>query len=785
MKTRRITLVAIAFALALTTACGQLEPLSTREALERLTVATSKVYDARGNVIANLHGEINRDIAPLDQIPRHVRDAVVAIEDVRFWQHQGLDLRSITRAALANVRTGPDAPRLQGGSTLTQQLAKNLYFPRPERTIARKVAEAQVTWQLERQYTKQQILEMYLNTIYLGRGLYGFETAARSYFGKPASELTLPEAAFLAGLIHEPGRYTWAPDDPPERIKERRAASRARRNTVLARMHRLDMITDVELRVAEAVPLDVHPVGERQWKHPYFVDLVLRQLGVLRSRSAGLDPRFNFLGGTFEERSRNVYRGGLRIYTALDPRAQAGAEKAVATVLPKQLDRLSAALVAIEPRTGYIRALVGGRNYYPDCPDESEVDAQVASPACRLGKVNLALGSYGGGSGRQPGSSFKPFVLAAALQRGISLHQPYASDPFTYEYTGGVWKVSNYDGAGGGAMTIVDGTARSVNAVFARLEIDGVGEGDGIKGASYVASVARRLGIEFPTRQELQVRCGDKYLKTNACLAADDTPAIALGAKEVAPINVASAYAAFANDGVRMEPTAVVRITDARGRILYRADPKQIRAIPSGVARGITHTLRQVVQRGTGTRAALDRPVAGKTGTSQQWRDAWFDGYIPQLAAAVWVGNPCPPPCVEIESMTPANGYPYRIVGGTLPAMIWRSFMQEALRGVPVRDFAPPPTVLFKGPATVPTPSPEIEGDFEGFVPDVIGDKYTRAETELRRSGYGSRAVEGCDRSGDYDEREVFAQDPAPGTAAPPGTVVTIVYQNSRCEEEP
>ncbi|HYZ91384.1 MAG TPA: transglycosylase domain-containing protein [Actinomycetota bacterium] len=788
MKTRRISLLTIALVLAFTTACGQLEPLSTREALERLSVATSKVYDARGNVIANLHGEINRDIASIEEIPRHVRDAVVAIEDVRFWQHQGLDLRSITRAAFANVRTGPDAPRLQGGSTLTQQLAKNLYFPRPERTIARKVAEAQVTWQLERQYTKQQILEMYLNTIYLGRGLYGFETAARSYFGKAASELTLPEAAFLAGLIHEPGRYTWAADDPPERIRERREAATARRNTVIARMRRLDMIGDGQMRDATASSLDVRPVGERQWKHPYFVDLVLRQLGVLRSQSAGLDPRFDFLGGTFDERSRNVYRGGLRIYTALDPRAQAGAEKAVATVLPKDLDRLSAALVAIEPRTGYIRALVGGRDYYPDCPPSTNGSAQTASPACSLGKVNLALGSYGGGSGRQPGSSFKPFVLAAALERGISLHQPYASDPFSYEYTGGVWKVSNYDGAGGGAMTVVDGTARSVNAVFARLEIDGVGEGDGIKGASYVAGVARRLGVEFPTRRELQVRCGDGYLKTNACLAADDTPAIALGAKEVAPINIASAYAAFANDGIRVEPTAIVRITDAKGRVLYRADPRELRAIPSGVARGITHALRQVVQRGTGTRASLDRPVAGKTGTSQQWRDAWFDGYVPQLAAAVWVGNPCPPPCAEIESMTPANGYPYRIVGGTLPAMIWRTFMTEALKGVPVRDFAPPPSVLFTGSAVAaPSPSPDVgdAGEFDGFVPDVIGDKNTRAETELRRAGYGSRSVQGCDRSGNYDAREVFAQDPAPGSAAEPGTIVTIVYQSRECEEQP
>jgi penicillin-binding protein 1A len=785
MKTRRLRLASLALAIA-APACGQLEPLSSQEALGRLAVATSKVYDAQGHVIADLHGEINRDIVPIAQIPRDVRDAVVAIEDVRFWEHQGLDLRSITRAAVSNLRTGPDAPRLQGGSTLSQQLAKNLYFPRPARTIGRKIAEARVTLELERRYTKQQVLEMYLNTIYLGRGLYGIATAARSYFGKSAADLTLGESAFLAGLIHEPGRYEWSPDDAPARRRERQTAAMGRRNTVLAQMRRLGMITSPEAEAAAAAPLRVRPAGKQRWQHPYFVDLVLRELGVLRnSRSDRLDPRYNFLGGTFEERSRNVYRGGLRIYTALDPRAQKGAEDAIAEILPENLDRLSAALAAVEPRTGYIRALVGGRDYYPDCETAPNGSVEQQPPACRLGKVNLALGNYGGGSGRQPGSSFKPFVLAAALQRGISLHQPYASDPFTYEYTGGVWKVSNYDGAGGGAMTLIDGTRRSVNAVFARLEIDGVGEGDGIKGASYVAGVARRLGIGFPTREELQVRCGDRYLKTDACLAADDTPAIALGAKEVSPLDVASAYATFANDGVRVSPTAIVRITDAKGKVLYRAEPKQVRAIPSGVARGVTHTLQQVVRSGTGTRAAIDRPAAGKTGTSQQWRDAWFDGYVPQLAAVVWVGNPCPPPCTRLESMTPANGYPYRIVGGTLPAMIWRSFMTTALEGVPVREFAPPPTALFRGSAIVtpPSPSPDLR-DYDGYVPDVIGDKYIRAETSLRRAGYASRTVEACDPSGDFSEREVFAQDPGGGTAAPAGTMVTITYHSPDCPEQ-
>ncbi len=785
MKNRYAKPICAAVALLFAAGCGRLEPLSTQEALGRLTVATSKVYDARGRVIANLHGEINRDIAPLDQIPKHVRDAVIAIEDVRFWQHQGIDLRSITRAALSNLRRGPDSERLQGGSTISQQLAKNLYFPRPARTISRKIAEARVTWELERQYTKEQVLEMYLNTIYLGRGLYGIETASRSYFGKSAAELKVEEGAFLAGLIHEPGRYEWSPDDAPDRQKERQIAARSRRNVVLGQMGRLGMIDSVEADEAVSAPVKVKPAGERHWQHPYFVDLVLRQLGVLRnSRSDKLDPRFDFLGRTFGDRSRNVYRGGLRIYTTLDPRAQAAAEDAVANVFPQNLDRLSTALASIEPSTGYIRALIGGRDYYPDC--EPSKDGTTTSPkqTCELAKVNLALGNYAGGSGRQPGSSFKPFVLAAALQRGISLHQPYGSDAFTYEYTGGRWNVSNYDGSGAGHMTLVDGTVRSVNAVFARLEIEGVGEGDGMKGASHVAETARRMGVGFPTREELKARCGDRYARDDACLAADDTPAVALGAKEVSPLDLATAYATFANDGIRVEPTAIARIVDGGGRTLYRADPKSVRVIPAGVARGVTHALQQVIKRGTGTRAAIDRPAAGKTGTSQQWRDAWFAGYVPQLTTVVWVGNPKPIPGVGNESMIPSNGYPYRVVGGTIPAMMWRSFMSKALEGVPVRDFAPPPTAIFKGsPTVVPTPDPDRVEEFDGEIPDVTGDKYSRAQRDLERAGYASRARPGCDRSGDSDEREVFEQDPPGGTAAPAGTVVELTYHDFGCPD--
>ena len=796
MRARLLTILTVLCIAA--TACAELETLSTEEALDRLTVATSKVYDVKGNVIADLHGEINRDIAKLDQIPEHVRNAVIAVEDERFWKHQGLDLRSITRAALSNFRS-EETGGLQGGSTISQQLAKNLYFVcvrdlqacegerQPAKNIARKLSEARVTWQLERQYTKREILEMYLNTIYLGRGVYGLETAARSYFDKSVSELTLSEGAFLAGLIHEPARYEWSPSDPVERRKDRIADGTTRRNYVLDRMRRVGFISTERAERARDEELEIEPAGEQRWTHPYFVDLVLRQLGVLRnSRTQALDPRFDFLGTTAQERSRNVYLRGLRIYTTLDPRAQEAAERAV-EVLPDDLERLSVALAAIEPATGYIRALVGGRDYYPSCEEKKEQDTH----RCLLAKVNLALGSYGGGSGRQPGSSFKPVVLAAALQRGVPLHQRFRSEPFTQQIPGSApWEVDNYDGAGGGALTLVDGTARSVNAVFAHLEIDGVGDGDPLMGSKRVAEVGRRLGVDFPTPEELEERCGDEFMKRDACIPAEAVPAIALGAKEVSPLAMASTYATFANDGERIEPTAIVRIEDARGQTLYEAEPSLLVALPPGVARGVTYALEQVVQRGTGTRAKLDRPAAGKTGTSQLWRDAWFDGYTPQLAAAVWVGNPIPIRGVGIESMIPSNGYPTRIVGGSYPSQIWHAFMTEALAKVPKADFPDPPRAIFSAGTSVPdeaSPSPSGSPDADeeqeaGTVPSVIGMSFGDASSRIRGAGYDSDLVKSCDPSGDADLHEVFSQSPEGGTEAPQGSSVTLHYQGGACD---
>jgi penicillin-binding protein 1A len=659
---------------------------------------SSKMLAADGSLLANLHGEIDRDPVPLSRIPKTMQDAVIAIEDRRFYKHGAIDLRGTARALFNNLAEGDR----EGGSTITQQLAKNLYFHGQSRTVWRKGAEAILAIGLERVSSKRQILQAYLNTAYFGRGSYGVQTAARSYFRKDVSKLTLAESAFLAGLIHMPARYDYTTTDAPDVQQARKDAAVARRNVVLDAMRDAGSAAKPAVVKAKSQPVRIQAPKDPRWKHPYFVDAVLRELGVLRNRgNTAPDERFSFLGSTNSERADAVYRKGLRITTTLDRDVQNNAEAAIAQQLPDgTMPKLSAALVSVEPGTGFVRALLGGRDYYPkDCENAKKA---AGLPACQHAKVNLALGSLAGGSGRQPGSSFKPIVLAAALENGLSLRQQIDGSPFTYRYGNDAeWKVANYENSAGGTMGIVDATVRSVNAAYARLEIQFLGDGTGTKGSAKVASVARKLGISFPTASQLKERCGKFYNRSGGCTPADNVPAIALGAKEVSPLDMAGAYATFANDGVYARPTLVEKITDADGKVLYTAKPDTHRAVSSATARGVSHVLQQVVQRGTGRAAALGRPVAGKTGTSQEWRDAWFDGYIPQLATVAWVGNPIPVlrgGKWAVESMTPSNGYPTRITGGSYPARIWHAAMEPSVDRLRVRDFATAPRSLF-GPS--------------------------------------------------------------------------------------
>jgi penicillin-binding protein 1A len=711
----------------------------TRDGESFRSAATTKVLSSNGDEIATLHGEVNREPVKLRDIPGPLQHAVIAIEDRRFYDHRGIDPRGVVRALYENARGSR-----QGASTISEQLAKNLYFHGAPRTISRKAAEALMTVGLEGLSSKKQILEAYLNTVYFGRGVYGVETASQSYFHKDVRKITLAESAFLAGLIHMPARYDWIITDTPAEQQQRRADAMKRRSVVLDAMADVGFISRRAADAASREKTTIYAPADPRWQHPYFIDAVLRELGVFRNHTEKRpDERFDFLGSTYKERSEAVYRSGLRIYTTLDERAQAESERALAQQLPPdELRKLSAAVVSVQPGTGYVRALIGGRNYYPDgCDDEKKAEQ---NQVCRYAKVNLALGRIAGGSGRQPGSSFKPVVLAAALEDGMSLLQHVDGSPFSVKLPVGEWKVDNYESGEGGDMSVVDAMVHSVNGAYARVEVQALGNGKPLAGAKKVAAMARRLGIPFPTRAHLKKTCGDRYEQGGDCTPAESVPAIALGAKEVAPIDMAAAYATFANDGVYTKPTTIEKIVDSDGKVLYEAKPQRHRAMSAATARGVSYVLQQVVERGTGTAAGLPRPVAGKTGTSESWRDAWFNGYVPQLATAVWVGNPVP---VEdwdgtwsLESMTPGNGYPFQVVGGTFPARIWSAYMAEATSKLPVRAFPEAPEELFHPPRKLP----DIEG--KTGLPQS-GDAVSLANA-LRWSGRTVRVVSQCPPGG-------------------------------------
>ena len=590
-------------ALLLTSSCS-LGPVDL-EAKKRLALRTT-ITAADGTRLARIYKPAaNRALIPIDRVPRRLQKAVLAAEDARFFRHSGYDLRSIARAAMVNVSEGRV---VQGGSTITQQYVKNTYFKKPSRTIERKARELRLAIELERRYTKREILGLYLNTVYLGEGAYGIKAAAETYFRAPVQALTLPQVALLAAVIKAPGVYD--PREHPRRARERR-------NYVLGRMASLSMIPRrVALRAARA-PLGLSPKPPRlSVKQPYFVEAVKREVLA--------DER---LGGTTAERANALYRGGLEIRTTLKPGVQKAAETAVSSILDRPGDP-EAALVAIDPSNGRIVAMVGGRDW-------------------ERSQVNLALGTAGGGSGRQPGSAMKPIAVAAALEAGRSIDATYESSGATFRLAdGSTWTVNNAEGGGSGELSIYDGLVGSVNGVFARLSLD--------VGPDAIASQATLMGVTA----RLPVY-----------------PSIALGASEVSVLDMATAYATLANRGTYIKPTTVAEIRTATGGV-FRPDQE---TMPGVVAPGnvylLTKAMQDVINQGTGRAAAIGRPAAGKTGTTDDFADAWFVGFTPDLVAAVWVGYP--------EGRISMPG----VYGGTLPAAIWRTFMVAALDGTPATPF--------------------------------------------------------------------------------------------------
>ena len=618
---RRIVAGATAMMAAAAVACGpvvEVEPIGAIAL--KPPEQTSRILAADGSVLAELHAEQDRDVVTLPAIPSSLRDAVIAVEDRRFYDHGGVDGRAIARAFVQNARSGRVE---QGGSTITQQLAKNAVVGN-DPTLERKLEEAGVALQLERQFSKDEILEQYLNTVYFGNGAYGVQTAARRYFGVDVGDLRLEQAALLAGLLKAPATY-----DPYRHPK----AAQRRRNLVLGLMAAQNSASRQRVAAARKLPMELEPIGlAADWKAPYFVDHVLDQLQHTDTFAAlGEDPA---------DRADTLFRGGVTVETTLDPGWQKAAEDAVDATLTDPSGP-HAAVVALDPGSGDIRSLVGGRNYR-DAKDP-------------YAKFNLATDAR-----RQPGSTFKQAVLATAIAQGHSLDEKFRAPPRVVipprPGEPDPYPVANYDHRDYGRLTLRDATAYSVNVVYARLI--------SLVGPDAVVATARKLGI----RSRLQ-----------------PLRSLALGAQEVSPLEMASVQATLAAGGVYHPPSAVSRILAADGTVLWqRPATTGKRVLDRSVAYLTTDALRGVVAYGTGERANLQRPAAGKTGTTQRATDAWFVGYTPALAAAVWIGYPEG----SVPMVPPRTRIP--VEGGNWPAEIFARFGTRALQDVPAEDFPRP-----------------------------------------------------------------------------------------------
>jgi penicillin-binding protein 1A len=597
----------------------------------------SRVYDAAGNEIGTFKQfETSIPVRPED-VPEVLRQAVVAAEDRRFYSHGGVDVRGTLRALIADLRNREVS---QGGSTITQQLVKNTVTG-GERSISRKIREAVLASQLDRQVDKDAILFEYLSIIYLGEGAYGVGAAAETYFRKPVSQLSLSESALLAGVIPAPSRFS--PRTDP-------GAADIRRVSVLDTMLEEGMIDQAQHDEAAAQRVwlaafgpppgpatVVFPPETQQSSDPYFTDYVLRWLKV------------HLPGGEDQ-----IFQGGLRIETTLDPDAQAAARQEVTEFLDGTEPDLRTSLVAVEPPTGYVRAFISGRDFTTDA-------------------VNYALGLTsgggvgGGGSGRQPGSAFKPFVLAQALSSGITPEALYSGRDHDVsdacQSPGTV--LENYEGAGYGTVDLRTATWKSINTVYTRLILD--------VGVDKTMALAQAMGLTSVRDYDPAVHCAS----------------VALGAESVSPLDMASAYGVFAARGLRAEPTPVLRVTDREGNVIIdNAEPETTRVLDEDVADNVTGILQGVLTNGTAAGRGLDRPAAGKTGTAQDNKDAWFVGYTPTLSTAVWIGYENK--TVETTKQLIGIKGVRRMTGGTHPARIWQAFMRAALAGVPATEFSEP-----------------------------------------------------------------------------------------------
>ncbi|MBP1764871.1 MAG: penicillin-binding protein, family [Firmicutes bacterium] len=567
--------------------------------------ASSQIYDINGKVISNVHSVENRVLVPINKIPKDLQNAFIAAEDVRFYQHIGIDPRGIIRAIWSNITYGEVS---EGGSTITQQLAKNALLTQ-ERTLKRKIQEAVLALQIERQYSKTEILEMYLNQIYFGQGAYGVQAAAQVYFGKNVEQLNLAECAMLAGIPKSPNYYS-----PASNLK----AAKDRQAVVLDQMVKynyLDPTTAAQTKNEKLTIVNNSGKSESALAS-YFIDYITQQLVAKYGADA-------------------VYKDGLQIYTTLDLDMQKAAEQAMQKLPTYKTDsngikQPQGALVAIDPHTGYIKAMVGGRGN---------------------DQFNRAVMAE-----RQPGSAFKPFVYLAAIENGRTASSIVDDSPISF----GSWSPQNYDGKFHGRMTLRNALEDSINVVAVKL--------------------ANEVGPDKPLYYAQQMGISTLVLQGNVN---DRNLASALGGltRGVTPLEMASAYGVLANQGVHTEPIAIIKVVDRNGKILEQNTPRSKAVVNERSAFILTDMMRGVLTHGTGTGADIGRPAAGKTGTTSDYKDAWFVGFTPDLVAAVWMGND-------------SGGSLNEITGGDLPATIWRSFMNAALSKTTARDFTVPSGVV-------------------------------------------------------------------------------------------
>jgi penicillin-binding protein 1A len=568
----------------------------------------TKIYDDNDELITELHVE-RRIFVPLAHIPQALRDAVIATEDKRFYYHWGVDPIGIARATVQNYRRGRV---VEGGSTITQQLTKVLFLT-PDKSMERKLKEAVLALELERRYTKDRILEMYLNQVYFGHGAYGVEAAARTYYGKSVAELNVREAALLAGLPRAP--TTYSPFEHSE-------AAKRRREVVLRRLVEYGALKDAEATRLTRADLGLIPPERRRTTGQYFLDYVQQTL----EAKYGADL---------------VFKGGLNVYTTLSPTMQLAAEQSLRDGLKALEGRTGkgrpgehpeGAIVTVEPHTGYVRAMVGGYDFF-----RSEFNRAVQAR-------------------RQPGSVFKPFIYIAALESGLTPATRVDDAPVSYAVgaNGQVWKPENYDRKFRGSTTLQQALEESVNVVTVKVQER--------VGLNRTIQVARRFGISSP-------------LDVNLSLA--------LGTSDMTLIELTSAYGALANQGQWLPPTTIRYVTDPQGKLLEESLPEPREAVSPETAFVITHMLRGVVERGTGQAAkALGRPVAAKTGTTNDYSNAWFIGYTPRLATGVWVGYDRPRSLGKDET------------GSRVAVPIWTGFMTRVLGDSPKEDFSMPDRVV-------------------------------------------------------------------------------------------